>query len=88
MAALKKNVEHARRPAVARKATAEVRAVADGLDVKPVASPAHELQKALHEAGYRSDAFQARPLSNGMLVLTLICVYVMSMLMLFGSMAA
>ncbi|MGE3746354.1 MAG: hypothetical protein AB7G25_11720 [Sphingomonadaceae bacterium] len=88
MAALKKNVEHARRPAVARKATGDVRAVADRLDVKPVASPAHELQKALHDAGYRSNAFQARPLSNGMLVLTLICVYVMSMLMLFGSMAA
>lgn len=84
MTALKKT-QSTRRPA-AKKAAPEVRAVVAGLKIEPVASPAHDLQKALHEAGYYSEATQGRSLSNGMLVLTLVCVYALSMLMLFGSM--
>lgn len=88
MAALKK-VNTSPQKAVPIAPTAEtVRAVADGQAVQPVASPAHKLQQALQEAGYRSEGFRARPMSNAMLVLTLVCVYALSMLMFFGSLTA
>jgi hypothetical protein len=86
MTALKKT--QPARSSAPKKAAPEVRAVVDGLKVEPVASPAHDLQKALHEAGYYSEATPERSLSNGMMVLSLVCVYAISMLMLFGSMTA
>ena len=51
-------------------------------DHEPVASPAHNLQRALHEAGYRSEPFRPRQISNAMLFLTVVCVYALSMLMM------
>ena len=65
-----------------------LRAVAEDHGLAPVASPAHELQQALHDAGFRSQTFQQRPMSNAMLVLTLICVYALAMMMLLGSFSA
>lgn len=65
-----------------------VHAVADGQVIEPVASPAHDLQKALVDAGYRPEGFSYRSQSNAMLVLTLVCVYALSMMMLFGSLTA
>jgi hypothetical protein len=65
-----------------------LRAVAEDHGLTPVTSPAHELQQALHDAGYRSQAFQQPPMSNAMLVLTLICVYALAMMMLLGSFSA
>ena len=63
-----------------------VRPASDDLD--PVASPAHDLQRALHAAGYRSEALRSRPMSNAMLVLTLVCVYALSALMLLNPFSA
>jgi hypothetical protein len=67
-------------------ATVALRAASD--DHEPIASPAHDLQRALHDAGYHSEPFRPRQMSNAMLVLTLICVYALSMLMLLGSVGA
>jgi len=63
----------------------EVRVVTEAHAAEPIASPAHELQQVLRDAGYRTEGFRARPMSNAMLVLSLICVYALSMMMLFGS---
>ena len=84
MAALKK-IKPQPQEVVEHAASSSVRAIADNQDIQPVVSPAHELQKALHEAGYRSEAYGYSPQSNVMLVLTLVCVYALSMLMFFGS---
>lgn len=66
-----------------------VRVIADDHAVQPVASPAHKLQRALEQAGYRAEGgYRDRPMSNAMLVVTLICVYALSMLMFFGSLTA
>lgn len=85
MAALKKQKSSPKETVTSAAATETVRAVTDGHVVKPVASPAHKLQQALQEAGYRSEGYGARQMSNAMLVLSLICVYALSMLMFFGS---
>jgi hypothetical protein len=75
-------------PAPSAARAESLRAVAEDHGLTPVTSPAHELQQALHDAGYRSQAFQQRPMSNAMLVLTLICVYALAMMMLLGSFSA
>lgn len=85
MAALKKIKTQPQEAIVEAVATGTVRAVAEGQAIEPVASPAHDLQKALIDAGYRSEGFGHRPQSNTMLVLTLVCVYALSMMMFFGS---
>ena len=87
MAALKK-IKIQPQEAAKTATPATVHAVADGQVIEPVASPAHDLQRALQDAGYRSEGFGFRPQSTAMLVLTLVCVYALSMLMLFGSLTA
>ena len=67
-------------------ATVALRTASD--EHEPIASPAHDLQRALHDAGYHSEPFRPRQMSNAMLVLTLICVYAISMLMLLGGLGA
>ncbi len=67
-------------------AAGTVRVAADDHD--PVASPAHDLQRVLHEAGYQAEAFRPRSMSNAMLVLSVVCVYALSMLMMFGGLTA
>ena len=67
-------------------ASVALRPVSD--EHEPVASPAHDLQRVLHEAGYHSEPFRPRQMSNAMLGLTVVCVYALSMLMLMGSLAA
>lgn len=62
-----------------------VRVVAEDHGLDPVASPAHKLQKALRDAGFHSEGFRDRPMSNMMLVLSLICVYALAMLMMLGT---
>lgn len=87
MATAKKlKTQYAPAPSPAR--AESLRAVVEDHGLTPVASPAHELQQALHDAGYRSQAFQQCPMSNTMLVLTLICVYALAMMMLLGSFSA
>lgn len=88
MAALKKMKSSTQEIATAATAPDAVRPIADGHVAKPIASPAHKLQQALEDAGYRSEGYRERPMSNAMLVLSLICVYALSMLMFFGSLAA
>lgn len=88
MAALKKIKTQPQETTVEPVATGTVRAVAEGQAIAPVSSPAHDLQKALHEAGYRSEGFGRTSQSNTMLVLTVVCVYALSMLMFFGSLTA
>lgn len=88
MAALKKVKTSSQTTVTTAPAAETVRAVADGLAVQPVASPAHKLQQALEQAGYRSEGYRNRPMSNTMLVLTLVCVYALSMMMFFGSITA
>lgn len=55
---------------------------------RPVASPAHDLQRALLDAGYRAEPFRHRPMSNAMLFLTALCVYTLTMLMLLSGLGA
>jgi len=74
----KKSVRNSTAP-VATAAVA-LRPVSD--DHEPIASPAHDLQRTLHDAGYRSEPFRPRPMSNAMLFLTVVCVYALSMLMI------
>jgi hypothetical protein len=88
MAALNKIKSKSQETVTAAPAAKPVRAIADGHAVEPVASPAHTLQKALHEAGYQPESYRERPMSNAMLVMTVICVYAVSMLMLYGSITA
>lgn len=89
MAALKKLKSDPQEMVAIVPAAETVRAIADGRSAQPVASPAHKLQQALQQAGYRSEnGYRARPMSNVMLVLTLVCVYALSMLMFFGSLTA
>ena len=88
MAALKKIKIQPQDAAVEPAGTGAIRAISEGQVIEPVSSPAHDLQKALHRAGYRPEIFGHRPQSNTMLVLTLVCVYALSMLMFFGSLTA
>jgi hypothetical protein len=88
MAALNKPKSSPQKTVKASPMAEPVRAIGDGHAIEPVPSPAHTLQKALHEAGYQSEAYRERPMSNAMLVMTLICVYALSMLMFFGSITA
>lgn len=88
MAALKKSKIVLESKPEAAVAADTIRVVAQDHALEPIASPAHELQQALRDAGYRSEAFQDRPMSNAMLVLTLVCVYALAMMMLLGSISA
>lgn len=88
MAALKKSKITLDSKAEAVASADLIRAVAEDHALEPVASPAHDLQQALHNAGYRSEAFHERPMSNVMLVLSLVCVYALAMMMLLGSISA
>lgn len=88
MAALKKVKSSPQVTVKAAPAAETVRAIADGHAVQPVASPAHKLQEALEQAGYRTEGYRDRPMSNAMLVLTIVCVYALSMMMFFGSVTA
>ncbi len=88
MSALKKTRPIPQVPIEAPVSTDTVCAIVDGHGIEPVASPAHELQQVLHDAGYRSEAFREQSMSNAMLVLTLICVYALAMMMLLGSISA
>jgi hypothetical protein len=88
MSALKKVRPNSQTSVNASAAADPVRAVVDGHGADPVASPAHQLQQVLHDAGYRSEGFRERPMSNAMLVLSVICVYALAMLMMLGSLTA
>jgi hypothetical protein len=88
MAALNKLKSNPQEAAKATPKAKPVQAVADSHAIEPVPSPAHTLQQALHEAGYQSHSYRERPMSNTMLVLSLVCVYALSMLMFFGSITA
>lgn len=85
MAAVKKSKVVRDTPAEAGMTPELVRAVAEDHGLEPVASPAHKLQKALHDAGFHSEGFRDRPMSNAMLVLSLICVYALAMMMMLGT---
>lgn len=56
--------------------------IGDAHAFEPVQSPAHRLREALHNAGFRTAPLQARLWSNIMVVLTMICIYVLSAMML------
>lgn len=88
MAAVKKSKVALKVSAKAAAAPESIRAVAEDHSLEPVASPAHDLQRALHDAGFHYEGFRERPMSNAMLVLTLICVYALAMMMMLGSFTA
>lgn len=88
MAALNKLKSNPQETVTAAPVAEPVRSIAEGQVIEPVASPAHSLQKALQDAGYQPDGYRERPMSNAMLVLTLVCVYTLSMMMFFGSFTA
>ena len=69
-------------------ADARIREVAPDHDHPPVASPARELQEALHQSSFHSQEDRGRTRSNAMLLLTLVCVYAMAMLMMLGTLSA
>jgi hypothetical protein len=88
MAALKKSQVAFDSSAKAKTSPESIRVVAEDHDIEPTVSPAHQLQQALHNAGYRSENFRERPMSNAMLVLTLVCVYALAMMMMLGTFTA
>ncbi len=88
MPALKKTKPVAEMQVKTVSPTDSIRPVGEAHGRDPIASPARKLQQALHDAGYRSDAFQERPMSNVMLVLSVICVYALAMMMTMGAISA
>lgn len=85
MAALKKPEILAESDANTVASATSIRVVSEDHALEPVVSPTHELQQALRSAGYHSEGFRERPMSNAMFILTLVCVYALAMMMMMGS---